>query len=75
MPRPKRALTFDRTAPVGKPLLPGQVSTVLPPDARTLLSNAASVMPGLDPGASPERTRELEQAIQRVRLKYPAYFR
>lgn len=50
------------------------MSMTLPQDARAMLVSATSVEPRVPRAESKVRIRALEQAIQRVRLKYPQYF-
>ena len=58
----------------GKPLAPA-VATILPPPARLSLVAAADIDPNLPVGASPQRTRALESAIERVKRQYPHYLK
>lgn len=51
------------------------VAKVLPPDARDALQRAARIEPHLGPGESMNRTRALNQVTQRIRLKYPQFFK
>lgn len=63
------------TARPPQPLTRDQVSTLLPPKARTLLVAAAGVDPSKGRGESVERTRALDYAIERVKQDYPLHFK
>ena len=50
------------------------VATILPAEARKILTNAAAEATQYDEG-SLKRKRIIDNAISRVRLAYPEYFR
>lgn len=50
------------------------VATILPAEAREILANAAAEATQYDEG-SLKRKRIIDNAISRVRLAYPEYFR
>lgn len=60
--------------PFAPPMESLPMSMTLPQDARAMLVSATSVEPRVPRAESKVRIRALEQAIQRVRLKYPQYF-
>ena len=58
-----------------KLLWPGQVSTLLPREARAALRAAYEVQPGLPLGESVARTGAIEMESIRIRVLYPQFFR
>lgn len=52
-----------------------EISTILPPAARTLLAQALRVDPGVSPGESPARARALDAAVRQIKAHYPRHFR
>jgi hypothetical protein len=70
LPRGKRA-PQERALPKAA----ARISGLLPPAIREELARAAAVDAATPRGESKTRTKVLDSAIQRIRTKYPAFFR